>query len=105
MHHDVDGLDQQGIWSYSGFLNAITFITIPYYTFHEANKCRYLFHGSDMTEAVIRACDPISALTAQSALSEGILDIMSCVTFFSMATDEHLNVSMQRTCLAFSILN
>ena len=45
----------------------------------------YFFTKSEMRVVVVKTCDPTNALTAQSALTEGILDLMSCVTFFVMA--------------------
>ena len=53
---------------------------------------------------IVNICDPIHALTGTSAVSEGVLDVLSCSTFFLMSTNDGLNESMKQTCLAFSIL-
>eukprot|EP01084_Bolivina_argentea_P196779 337318_1 len=91
-----------GINSFDSILYVLMLFIIPYYAFHKAIQCNFLKDHYWWTSKKIE--DSTYSLTSQAACSEGVLDVLSCSAFLSMAVDNNLNTYMQRTCAAFSIL-
>eukprot|EP01084_Bolivina_argentea_P196780 337322_1 len=101
-YYKYSQFSQNGIQSFESLTYALMMAVLPYYAFHRTISYWFLKNHLSWNSGKVE--DPSYALTSQAACSEGVLDILSCSAFLMMAVDDNLNGGMQRTCVAFSIL-